>query len=436
MQNQADFKTYEYPNGFRLAWQQTPTETIFANLHVNHGALHEIKGEEGTAHFLEHMLIEGGTAKYTPQEQAQIRDKFGYTNARTSRTSTCIPWGMVSNDFNAYLDMASQMVFFPRLDQTVLEHQKEIVLREIAKSKGAPDFQDMARFFWPNVARDREHTYFILGEESVIKELNINKLRNFHSRGYSPHNMILMVSGKVPHDIIDKVGEHFAEIPRNNGSPFVFSPVAPLENQAVRYSFAPDLLNRDNPNDSNTRIMMGCVVPDEFHEDSAALSVASEILGGSWTTGLKRRIRSECGMAYEIGSGYSGTEKLGYFGINGRVITRRQEEAINIIFEEFRKLKNTLVDDAEVDRAKKRGTYDSANLHSPRFNPMISVDPLNVNVISRMAYTFDGRPPIGKVISEIQKVTSQDIRRVAKRYFPSDRENGKYVLLVRDPLNK
>ena len=144
------FETYQFSNGFRLVWQNTPSETIFANLRINCGALHEKDGEEGIAHFLEHMLIEGGTDKYTPEEQAKIRDGLR-TNAFTSRERTIFPCGMNALDLESYLNMVSQMVFFPRLDKKVLEQQKKVVEREIAIKKGTADFEDIVNFFWKNI---------------------------------------------------------------------------------------------------------------------------------------------------------------------------------------------------------------------------------------------------------------------------------------------
>ncbi len=299
-----DFNLYKFPNGFRLAWKKTSSETIFANLRINHGALHEKPGEEGIAHFLEHMLIEGGTDKYTPEEQAEIRGKFGYTNAFTSRDRTMIPWGMISSDLESYLDICSQMVFYPRLDKTVLERQRRVVVREIARKKGSPEFKDFTRFFWPSVARNRDHTYFVLGEEKVIETVTEEGLRKFLARGYNPNNMILMLVGNLPDNLIDLVNLYFANQPPEEGNPFEFSQVKPLTERIIMHSKAKDLLNKEDPENSNSQIMLGIVVPDETHRDSSALEVASEILGRSWTTGLKKRIRSEEGMSYDIGSSY------------------------------------------------------------------------------------------------------------------------------------
>lgn len=436
MEKRENYNVHEFPNGFRLAWQTTPSDTIFGNLRINHGALHEKEGEEGTAHFLEHMFIEGGTDKYTPEEQAKIRGMFGYTNAFTSRDRTMIPWGMIPSDLDGYLDMSSQMAFHPRLDAKVMDQQKEVVQREIARNKGSPDFKDVFRFFWPSVARDRDHTYFVLGEENVIQNLTEEKLRDFHQRGYSPNNMMLMLAGDLPTDVVDRVGEYFAGIKTGLGDPFEFSRVLPLGSRAVQYSESEDLLNKENPEESNAQLMIGAVVPDEFDRDSQDLSVAADVLGRSWTTGLKKRIRSDEGMSYDIGSFYAGDKRFGYFGVHGKIHAKRKERAIDIVFEELEKLKSSPQDESEVDRAKRRASYRVANGLGNTFRMFVNADPVNVGAIARMDYDLEERVPVKEQLSRIEQVSPATIQKVANDYLPSDREQDNYVLLVRDPLQK
>jgi predicted Zn-dependent peptidase len=434
MQKEGNFEVHEFPNGFKLAWQQTPTETVLAELSINHGALHEKTGEEGMAHFLEHMFIEGGTAKYTPQEQAKIRGKFGYSNATTSRTWTSIPWGMMPGQFPEYCDMASQMVFEPLLDTEVREKQKKVVLREIEKRKGAPDFNDLYRFYNTNLMRDRDHTYFVLGNEDVIQNVTEKQLRDFHARGYSPNNMVLIAAGKLPSNIIEIVGKNFGNQPRGPGSPIQLTEVKPLENRSIRHVAAPDLINMDNPEASNSYVQIGMVVPHECHPDSAPMRIASQILGRSWTSGLMKRLRSDEGLAYEIGSFYGGRDNCGVLTVRGRVNTRRQEKALDIIFNVLGDMSKEKFGESEVERAKSRAAYLTANQIDGQYSREVELDPINAATISNINYVMEGRPPKDEVLANISKVTPEDIQRVAEQYLPADRASGKYVMLIRDPL--
>jgi len=309
-----------------------------------------------------------------------------------------------------------------------------VVLSEISMVKGSPDFDDIWRFFIPVMARDRDHTYFILGDENVIRNITEAQLRDFHAAGYSPNNMILMLAGKLPLNLVEMVGNYFGSVVQGPGKPIELSRVNPLETKSIRYSLAPDLLNKDTPEESNSHLRLGVVVPDEFHKDSAALTVVSEILGSSWTAGLKKRIRSEGGMSYNISSFYNGSDNYGYLDVHGKVKERKQEEAIKIIFEELDRLRTSKQNTDEVESAKRRVAYETANLLGRGFNNMTGIDPANIAEIGRMDYFFDGRVPIKRKLREIESVTPEDVQRVSGLYLPSDRETGKYILLVRDPL--
>ena len=52
-----DVERIELSNGMEVVVQRTQTSTIAAELEVNAGALYEEKGEEGLAHFLEHVIV-------------------------------------------------------------------------------------------------------------------------------------------------------------------------------------------------------------------------------------------------------------------------------------------------------------------------------------------------------------------------------------------
>lgn len=421
------------PNGFRIAWRETSSGNVFANLRINHGALHEREGEEGIAHFLEHMFIEGGTEKYSPEEQAKIRGNFGYTNAFTSRDLTKIPWGMTPNKWEEFLDVSSQMVFHPRLDNKVLSQQKEIVLREMARKKGAPDFKDYESFR-KSLARDRDHTYFVLGKDEVIRNLTQGQLRDFRARGYSPNNMILMVAGNISPQMISKIQEYFGNFPRGEGRPYTYSPVSSLEKKTHVVLPAQDLMNKDNEKNSNAQVLFGFVVPDELHEDSAALEVASTVYGRSKTRGLYHRIRSQEGISYDIGSFYSGTERFGRFHVEGKVIASKKDRAVEIVLEELEEMKVKSVDKDEIERAKIKLLYHLGSSLDGEYGKFAKVDPLNAGAIYQMNYDLGGGPDRQQRAQQIMKVTPADVRDVAQKYFPS--RDGNYVLMIRDPLQR
>ena len=428
-----NFNIIEYPNGLRLAYARTPTDTIFASLKVFRGALHENQGEEGLAHFLEHMVMNGGTRKYTPREQDQIKGKLGFSNAFTSKLATQYIGGFNSEDLDDFLDLYKDMVFHPRFDDNSLKQQKQIILREISRKRGDPSFED-SRFYLEELTRNKDHDYFVLGDENVIDRCTPKKLRNFHSAGYNPNNSLLILTGDLPLDLVDRIGEQFSGIEKGKGMPYEVSKVSKLDKRSFIHTSAKDLLDKSNPDKSGSFLRLGVPVPDEFHEDNMSLKTAAEILGRSRTYGIHKRIRNDEGLAYNIGCYSFGSKGFEEFCVTGKILAKRQQDAIDISFEELKKMKGKKLPQDEINRAKRRLKYRFNSSVSGSFRSFLEVDPLNISLLMEIDNELNENK-ISKLekLRQLEKVDANSILEATRKHLPSDRDDN-YVLLLRDPL--
>ena len=112
-----NYQRYKLENGLIVSLQNTPTQTVAAELDINYGEVHEKKGEEGIAHFLEHVLYSGGTEKYPPEKVIEIFEGFGKSNATTSVNKTFFQGDMLEEDLELYLELISSIVFTPKFDK-------------------------------------------------------------------------------------------------------------------------------------------------------------------------------------------------------------------------------------------------------------------------------------------------------------------------------
>ncbi|RMD57719.1 insulinase family protein, partial [Candidatus Woesearchaeota archaeon] len=124
-----NYKEFRLDNGLFVALQKTPTQTVSGKLRVWHGALNEKRGEEGLAHFLEHILVTGGSRKYNPESSEEIRGKLGSFNAATSLNETFFPVDMLATDSKLFLEYISDTVFNPRFENSKIEEERQRVLR-------------------------------------------------------------------------------------------------------------------------------------------------------------------------------------------------------------------------------------------------------------------------------------------------------------------
>lgn len=417
-----NYRELRLDNGLFVALQETPTQTISGHLRVFHGGLHEKAGEEGLAHFLEHTLMTGGSQRYDPETADKIRGTFGEFNAFTSSSKTSFPVDMLAEDLKLYLDFISDLVFHPRLDNVRVEEERQAVLRETSDAKGQPSFKDARAYQVALYGPDSPHTYFTLGKEEVISNASIDDLRRFHGRGYHANNMDLILAGALPKNIDDLISQTFGDKPAGTGKKFEYPTNKPIEDTIILHSEAPDLYIHENPQASNAFLRIGFVAPPKTEEDTYAIRILAGILGGGGNSRLFKAVRQRKGLAYSVGCGYDSSDNQGAIHIMSNVHAQRSEEAIDTIFDEMKLLQEAPVDADDLERIKKTMRYN-----------LVSAFETNGGQAHAIEFEIDNGFTPEHYVAKLGKVTQEQVREVATKYLPS-REEGKYVLLLRDPL--
>jgi len=414
------FREYKLDNGLYVALQETPTETIAGRLRVNYGSLHERDGEEGLAHFLEHVLMAGGTKKYSPKQADRIRGNLGYINAFTGLDRTFIPIDILPDDIQTYLDFVSDAAFNPRFDNGRINEERQRVLREIADNKSTPTFKDNLEY-QRALLGDHPSTYFGLGKESVVEGAKPEDFIRVHSRGYNANNMDLILVGNLPKNIETQIERYFGNKPTGKNTSFQFPLAKDLEQRAVFHRSVPELYNVDNPQASSAQITLGFLVPPETSEDFAALQILAGILGGDANSRLFQSISQRKGLAYGIQAGYDGSFNKGVMYVSAGVPSVRQNESIDAIFEEMAMLQRKPVIVRELDRIRKSGRYAIAKHFETNQGHVSAIERTNdIGITPEIA------------MNNWNQVTPEKLQEVAQHYLP--RKDGKYVLVIGDPL--
>jgi predicted Zn-dependent peptidase len=144
--------------------------------------------------------------------------------------------------------------------------------------------------------------------------------------------------------------------------------------------------------------------------------------GGSFTSRLTSRIRSDEGLAYSVRSSYStGSRDYGAFMAYAQTKTATAKRALEIFFEEFENIKNSLPAEEELESA--RESYMN--------NFIFQFDSPGAIVNRLMSLEYDAYPEdyYRTYLDNIRAVTLQDIRRVAEKYLHPD---SMTVMIVAD----
>ncbi len=417
------YRTFTLDNGLVVALQNTPTQTISGRLRVHYGGLHEREGEEGLAHFLEHTVMKGGGREFSPDAAEETMGTLGAIDATTNTHETRFMAGMLAEDLELYLNFISDVVFDPRFDPDRVNQERQRVLREIADAKSNPGFQDQNDIRNALYGLNSPYNHFVLGKEEVITRATPEDLKAFHQRGYGASNMDLILVGGLPQNVEELVVQFFAGKLKGNKTKYVFPRNQELEGKIIIHKPAKEWLNIQSPESSSAYLGITFTAPTAKEKDYYAVEILNQILGGNANSRLFRRISQEMGFAYAIESYYTAEDNAGVMGISGSIQATRVEEAIEAIFQEMDGLKEKLVNGAEIAKIKSKKLYRLAEYLG---NDRGRMEGIEIELDTGLTPELHSQ--------RIEAVTPEMIREAANKYFPKNREFGRYVLFLKDPL--
>lgn len=418
-----NYREYKLNNGLVVALQDTPTQTVVANLRVNYGASHEGEGEEGLAHFIEHCLVSGGSEKFDPITADHIRTSFGYSNAGTNAGRTSFFGQMLSEDLGIWLEYTSDHVFKPRFDPERVNSERERILREISDERGHPSYTDhlsLNKTFY----RGHPKGIVVSGNPDVVRSVSLEKLASFHRRGYHPNNMDLIIVGGLPENLEEMIESQFGKFQSGENMRRKFPELAPLEEQVILHASAPEMINRENRGESSAALSIRYNGPSNGHEDEYAVRIMNQILGSGTNSLLFKNVSLKKGLAYDIGTFTSGYYNAGEMGVSASVHATRIDEAVGSIFSELERMKAINVDQETLEIVKRTIKYNFAKAFET-----------NEGHASAIGVRLDEDLDPDRALKEFDRVTPEKILEVSNKYLP-ERENGKYILYIRDPLKE
>ncbi len=165
--------------------------------------------------------------------------------------------------------------------------------------------------------------------------------------------------------------------------------------------------------------------PTQTDEESYAVDMLVDIFGRDSNSRLFTNVSQRKGLAYGVSSKYGRRDNQGVICISGRVHSTRADEAIDTIFEEMIKLRIDLVPQDSLERLKRISRYNVAKAFET-----------NAGHARVIGLKIDKGITPEYILEKMEEVTPEKIRDAAVRYFPQNRADGKYVLMLRDPLKK
>ncbi|MBV9915570.1 MAG: insulinase family protein [Solirubrobacterales bacterium] len=282
------------PNGmplYRVAVDGTRALTLL--IAFDAGARTERPQENGMAHFLEHLVFKGGEKYPTYRDVNEAAESIGAVlNAYTSHDLVAFHITVRAQRALDALDLLTDFVGRPRINNDELERERGVVVQEIARANDQPatvaeHLIDEAVFGEHPLGRP------VLGPpEHILESFTRDGIIAFRARRWSPARGAAFAVGNLdhlpPNGALDELFSRFGAQPE----PEPYDP-AP--------SFSPRVLVRErDSNQSHLRMSYRPKVEVSDPRQRAALVIYSTLLGGSMGSRLFDEIREQRGLAYSV----------------------------------------------------------------------------------------------------------------------------------------
>jgi predicted Zn-dependent peptidase len=290
----ADVSTTAVPaNGLAIHRIGLPgTRALTVLVAFDAGARNERPQENGTAHFLEHLVFKGGESYPTYTDVNETAERLGgVLNAYTSHDLVAFHITVRAESAGPAIDLLSDFVGRPRLDAEELDRERGVVIQEINRAYDQPSM--VAEYLIDRAAfGDHPLGRTVLGPEENLRSFTREGIVAFRERRWAGACGGAFLVGNVEHVPAEaELQERFARFPAlPEPPPYVPAP-----------AFAPQkLVEQRDTNQSHLRMIYRPDVAVADPRARAALSIYTTLLGGSMGSRLFDEIREKRGLCYSV----------------------------------------------------------------------------------------------------------------------------------------
>jgi len=382
--------------------QMSHVRSVAAGIWLKHGSRLEPSDLNGISHFIEHMVFKG-TERRTAEDIAREADRIGgMLDAFTSKEHVCFNTRIIDEHLPAAFDILADLVLEPQFAEEEITREKSVIFEEIKMAQDNPEdlvHELFSENFWYKQALGKP----ILGTRETVEAFNRPKLRDWFGHWYSPNQIVITAAGNVSHaQLLDLVGSRFADRkPSADGH----SEIAPSPEPRITLRAKREL--------EQVHLCLGVAAFPMADERRFAASLLNSLLGGGMSSRLFQNIREKQGLAYSIFSEMNPYRDAGMLSVYSATSADKTARLIQSVLAEFRNLKEQLVTEEEVRRAKD-------HLKGALLLSMESTGSRMAHIARHFLY-FGRFFSVDELISQLESVTRQDIQHVAQEFFLSGR---------------
>ena len=298
------------PNGLHvLVHEDHTTPLAVCTIVYRVGSRDENPACTGLAHLMEHFMFTG--SDHAPDFDLALQQVGAINNAYTSQDLTCYYIVLPANNIETALWLESDRMAALSFNQQGLDVQKQVVMEEFKETCLNQPYGDLMMQIYGLSYQKHPYLWLPIGKElSHIEQVDMDIIRDFHSRFYCPANAILVVAGNVcTEEVFAMADKWFGDIPPSGRNLHRYPQELPAKENRLKE------VQKPVPDDMLFKSWLMCARTDS---DYCAYDLLSDILGTGQSSYLYRKFVVENRLFTDLSASVAGSADPGLFFINGR----------------------------------------------------------------------------------------------------------------------
>ena len=439
------YNTHTLDNGLRIIHLPSDSKVVYCGYQINAGTRNEEPGEEGLAHFCEHVTFKGTERRKAWHILNCLESVGGDLNAYTNKEGTVYYSAILKEHIARAVDLLSDIVFHSVYPQAEIDKEVEVICDEIESYNDSP--AELIYDEFENILfKGSPLGHNILGTAEQVRSFTTEDALRFTRKLYRPDNAIFFAYGDIDFKkLVKLVGRALADDDSgklaeedchadfaddadfSGGTEFAgdensitteksvssVKSVGPKNYPSVGDEIAGQTIVMQK-NTHQAHVMIGTRAYDVNDDRRMPLYLLNNILGGpGMNAKLNLALREHNGLVYTVEStmvvyGDTGTWSI-YFGCDEHDIKR----CLRLVRKELDRMMEKPLSDSQLKAAKKqiKGQIGIACDNRENF----ALD------FGKSFLHYGWEKNVDCLYEQVEAITSQQIQDVARELFDKDR---------------
>ena len=449
------YNTYTLDNGLRIIHLPSDSQVVYCGYQINAGTRDEEPGEEGLAHFCEHVTFKGTERRKAWHILNCLESVGGDLNAYTNKEGTVYYSAILKEHIARAVDLLSDIVFHSVYPQAEIDKEVEVICDEIESYNDSP--AELIYDEFENILfKGSPLGHNILGTAEQVRAFKTEDALRFTRKLYRPDNAIFFAYGDIDFKkLVKLIQKALGECPKGRelacstdcksaetptderiaeetptkeriteGTPTGETPTEEMEAGDANHKVQSSKFNVQSKvagqtivmlkNTHQAHVMIGTRAYDVNDDRRMPLYLLNNMLGGpGMNAKLNLALREHNGLVYTVEStmvsyGDTGTWSI-YFGCDEHDVKR----CLRLVRKELDKFMQKPLSDAQLKAAKKqiKGQIGVACDNRENF----ALD------FGKSFLHYGWEKNVDRLYEQVDEITAAQIQAVAQELFDKDR---------------